>query len=296
MPLAEVKVGLRPEPLDRRQEVVVEVADHPRRRAGQRAEEPLPLRAAAAVLAVEGLPAHEPSALGRGGERREDREDAVAARPAVGSSGVERNRVEDERPLALDDGRVARLDLRPKPLEDHRGEDLDPVADELRVPAQDELTVLAEPLAAGSLANHLGGAPIAHPLTHARQRRGHLSGRELVQARRRRPLVPGIDALALIALAVRRALPRQRLGETVRPSAVGRPTLVLLAPMAAAAIAAVEPHHRTLMTRTWTRRRVALLTPPPQLRHRQRGYGYPRTQASSVSDRVEIADAAIARV
>jgi len=139
--------------------------------------------------------------------------------------------------------------------------------------------------AGGPLTYQPGGPPIAHPPTHARQRRSHRSGREPAQARRRRPLVPGLEALAPIALAVRTALPPQRPAEAAWAIAAGRPAPVPPAPLTSAAVAAVEPNLRPLVTRTWTRRRDALPAPFPQPRHRRR-YAPHRTQTSSVSDRV----------
>jgi hypothetical protein len=71
---------------------------------------------------------------------------------------VERHGVEDERPLAPADGLVAGLDLRAKALEDHRREDLYPVADKLRVAAQQRLSVLVE-LVAGRRAREPPSPP-----------------------------------------------------------------------------------------------------------------------------------------
>ncbi len=111
---------------------------------------------------------------------------------------------------------------RPVRLEDHRREQLDPIANELAMGGLTHFTGLrVKTEAPGAIASHPRGPHVAAAGTDRRQRFGDPAGDELVMARSLRTLASLDPPLAVVAGAMPRLLPRKQLGEDVRLGAPG---------------------------------------------------------------------------
>src|SRR4051794_24778098 len=256
VPLAERDLGVREGLLDSDTYPVVGVADNAAGRAVERAQERIPVVARCRWERLE-PPQQAASALVVA-QRAEDVEGDLAARPrtSVGQeiANPERRRVKHER--------VGRPLPAPVRLKDDRGEDLHEVGHELAVARVALLAVLTERHAACPEADRRRGRPIAHAASHLDQADGDVAGAQQRLARRLRALVRVHRTLAVLAVARRRVLPRQRRRKAMPLRAVARDAAVALTAMTGGAVVAVEDHARVVVpART---RRHEVLRPCPR--------------------------------
>ena len=225
VPLALVKLRLRPTLGDRLEHADVGVADDPLRLARERAQECAPV---GRMGGRKRFGAPKPRLSSYVSDRAEDIEGDPAGRnpPPGGVQGPdpEGQMVEQERPLARPGGRATGL-------EDNRREHLDPVGDELAVVSLAQLAGLGvEPKPVRAVAGNARGAHVGGASSNRVERLGDPAGDELVLARRLRALAALDPALTVLARVVPGLLPRQKLGEHVR-LASSRSAPVALAPV-----------------------------------------------------------------
>ena len=234
MPLAQVQLSAWEARADGVRQAGVVVADDPRRRPVQGAQERLPV---GLRLARERLQPPQLRASGLVTHRAEDaKRDPVATADRI--THPERQVVQQQRPrrgpLA---GAVG--------LKDDRREDLHPGHHQRSVARGARLAAArmgSHP--ASSLSCHQRRLAVARTAPDHLQRTGDPACDELVAPRRVWTLVEADRALARPTRVLPGLLARQRLSEPVRTIAVGRDAPVALAPMPRRTVVAIDPHPR----------------------------------------------------